>query len=136
MFWVSIFTLENKELSVKLLTRRLAGGILDTDMHTILLVGLSILGGAVVPSLMYFLQRQRLRKAERLVSVVRRMEEIDRRIFLIRSDSSRWPCSAEAQVLIVRRVELHEEYCFLLGHPSLRDCAYTSELMNSAISSK
>jgi len=105
-------------------------------MNIPIVVGLSILSGAVIPSLMYFLTRRKLQKAERLNLVIRRMEEIDRKIFLLRSNPSRWPCSSEAQVLILRRVDLHEEYCFLLGHPSLRDCAYTSELMSSVISAK
>jgi hypothetical protein len=106
-------------------------------MKNILLVIVSILI-ACIPSIILYLKERKARlRSERALTVVREMGEIDDRIFRIRLDSFEdWPTSSEAQMLIVRRIKLHEEYSAFLGYQPLRDCNYMNELMRSVISTK
>ena len=99
-----------------------------------ILVPAILIGFGVAP---YFRERSRREQAEHMLDVVRQMGDIDDRIFRMRCDDPEdWPESAEAKMLIARRVSLHEEYSSFLRHQPLRDCEWMTELMKSAVSKK
>lgn len=87
-------------------------------------------------SFIFSIRERRLRKrAEYMLRVVRQIGEIDDRIYRMRCDDPEdWPGSREAQMLISKRLLLHEEYSRFLGHQPLRDCEYTTELRNTSLS--